>query len=110
MMRSRLANEPISDAAGWQQHPELMLALCIRAAFERARYGASAAPPDCTVQDRPFMSFDLLAGTSVAHAVLVGLLAVLAKPAGDHNGRYSTVTLLARLRGWSTSVPLATAT
>ncbi len=56
------------------------------------------------------MSFDLLAGTSVAHAVLVGLLAVLAKPAGDHNGRYSTVTLLARLRGWSTSVPLATAT
>ena len=36
-----------------------------------------------------------------------------ARPAAAHalgpSGRYSTVTLLARLRGWSTSVPLATA-
>ncbi len=74
---------------------------------------------DGAVKTRPFGEMELANGVAaqrrlrqaarlwcIAHAVYrlvpIGLLVL-------QRTSYSTVTLLARLRGWSTSVPLATA-
>ena len=76
-----------------------------RAAAAGAGAGAAARRPSAA---RAGSTAGPGAGPAAGYAV-ANLPIPAGAPPGTGEERYSTVTLLARLRGWSTSVPLATA-